>query len=180
MAMIEVEKRALLNEIKYNELTSFLESKAKSLGEDDKDVSYFIYEDKLLKVVHNISHGNAKVSLKNKRLGDGASSKEVEVYFDQNSYSDLKSILKSVCVPKQIIEGVQKRKNFFYKDCTISLKWSKDWGYHIEVERTTEDESEIGALELSIHAVEKDFDIHYLTDEETRELQRNIEVKAKT
>ena len=59
--MFEIEFRSVFDEKKYNELKSFLETKAESSEEDDKDCYYYIFKDKLVKLVNNISKGSAKI-----------------------------------------------------------------------------------------------------------------------
>jgi adenylate cyclase class IV len=177
--MIEIEKRGLLIKEKYDELLAFLNEHAKSLGEDDKDVVYYIYDDKLLKVVNNLSKGNAKVSLKMNKLGDGIATKEIDVLFDQKDFSSIKEIFDTTSQAKQIIEGNQKRKNFMYKECEIAVKWSKDYGYHFEIEKVTDDEKNIDVLEKEINSVIDELDLISMTNDEIKEFQRKIEESAK-
>lgn len=44
---IEIEMRAMFDKNKYEELKSFLDSNAVDLGQDDKDVYFYIFPDKL-------------------------------------------------------------------------------------------------------------------------------------
>lgn len=177
--MIEIEKRGLLTKEKYDELLAFLNGHAKSLGEDDKDVVYYIYDDKLLKVVNNISKGNAKVSLKMNKLGDSVATKEIEVSFGQSDYIKMKKILDIVASAPKIIEGTQKRKNFMYNDCEIAVKWSKDYGYHFEIEKVTDDEKNIDVLEKEINSVIDELGLVSMTNDEIKEFQRKIEEGSK-
>ncbi len=176
--MIEIEKRGLLSLEKYNELLSFLDKSAESLGEDDKDVVYYIYPDKLLKVVHNLSKKNAKVSLKMNKLGDGASTLETEVVFISEDFKNMKYILDVVGQAPQTIEGNQKRRNYIYKDCEIAVKWSKDYGYHFEIEKVTENKNNIEKMEKEIESIAEDLDVVLMTNEEIKQLQIKIESEA--
>lgn len=177
--MIEIEKRGLLTIEKYQEVLSFLDQHAESLGEDDKDVVYYIYDDKLLKVVNNISKKNAKVSLKMNKLGDGVSTLETEVVFSSEDFSKMKYILDTVGQAKQIIRGEQKRKNYKYKECEIAMKWSKDYGYHFEIEKVTENEQDVNTLEKEINLVMEGLGLISMTNDEIKEFQRKIEESAK-
>ena len=177
--MIEIEKRGLLTEEKYNQLLSFLDTRAEGLGEDNKDVVYYIYDDKLLKVVNNLSKNNAKVSLKMNKLGDSTSTREIEAVFNQQDYSKMKEILDIVAHAPQAIEGSQKRKNFMYKGCEIAVKWSKDWGHHFEIEKVTENELEVAVLEQELERVIRELDVTAMTNEEIQEFQKKIEAAAK-
>lgn len=176
--MIEIEKRGLLSLEKYNELLSFLDKSAESLGEDDKDVVYYIYPDKLLKVVHNLSKKNAKISLKMNKLGDGSSTLETEIVFSSEDFKNMKYILDVIGQAPQVIEGTQKRKNYIYKECEIAVKWSKDYGYHFEIEKVTEDKDTIEKIEKEIESVSEDLGVVTMTNEEIKQLQIKIESEA--
>lgn len=177
--MIEIEKRGLLTKEGYEDILSYLNENAESLGEDNKDVVYYIYDDKLLKVVNNLSKGNAKVSLKLNKLGDSVASKEIEAVFDQKDYSRMKEILGIVAGAPKVIEGTQKRKNFMYKGCEIALKWSKDYQYHFEIEKMTEAEGDVPQLEEEINVVLDELQLTAMTNDEIKEFQRKIEEGAK-
>lgn len=176
--MIEIEKRGLLTLEKYNELLSFLDKNAESLGEDDKDVVYYIYSNKLLKVVNNLSKKNAKVSLKMNKLGDGASTFETEVVFSSDDFEKMKYIFDIVGQSPQTIEGGQKRKNYFYQGCEIAMKWSKDYGYHFEIEKVTENKEDVIRMEQDISNVANELGLSPMTDEEIKNFQRKIESEA--
>lgn len=178
--MIEIEKRGLLTEEKYLEVKAFLHNNAEDLGEDDKDVLYYIYDDKLMKIVNNLSHGNAKISLKMNKLGDGIATKEIEVSFDSKKFSDMEEIVNVIASPKQVIKGLQKRHNFLYEECEIAMKWSKDYGYHFEIEIITDKEEEVEILEKKIDITGQKLGITFMSNEEIREFQRNVEQQAKS
>ncbi len=177
--MIEIEKRALLTEEKYNETLAFLVSNGEDLGADDKDVVYYIYDDKLLKLVHNMSKGNAKVSLKMNKLGDAVAVEEYEIPFEQDKFTEMKMIFGAIVSPKQIIEGKQLRRNFSYKGCEIAMKWSKDYGYHIEIEIVTEDKDKVEVFEATLDTVLLELGIIAMSNDEIKEYQRKVEEGAK-
>jgi len=79
---IEVEFRSMFSEKKYNDIKIFLEKNAKDLSEDNKDVYFFILQDKLVKVVNNISKKNAKIVLKLNKIGKGSDFEETEILID--------------------------------------------------------------------------------------------------
>ena len=128
--MFEVEKRGILTKRGYDKLLSFLKKYGKSLGDDDKYVVYYIYSDKLLKAVDNASKGNAKISLKMNKIGNGSVFPETEIFFHREDFTKIKFILDTIVTPEKVMTGVQKRQNFIYKDCEFAIKWSKYWGYH--------------------------------------------------
>jgi adenylate cyclase class IV len=177
--MIEVEERGLLTEEKYNELLAFLDKHAESLGEDDKDVVYYIYDDKLLKVVNNISKKNAKVSLKMNKLGDGVATLENEVTFSADDFSKMKDILDTIANPNQIIEGRQKRKNYKYKECEIAVKWSKDYKYHFEIEKILESEVGVNSAENELDVLVEELGLVSMKNDELKQFQQKVQDNAK-
>ena len=94
--MYEIEHRAVLTEPQYDSLKKALAAQAEGLGTDDKEVSYFIFPDKLLKVVNNLSKGTAVLSLKLTALGQGSAFKELEVPFAPEQYATLNAICKEI------------------------------------------------------------------------------------
>lgn len=173
--MIEIEKRGLLSEEQYNEVTLFLNSHAESLEDDDKDLVYYIYDDKLLKVVQNISKRTAKVSLKMNTLGGGPAAQETEVFFNFDDFSNIKYIFDTIGNHRQVITGVQKRKNFLYKGCEIAVKWSNDYGYHFEIEKLTDTKENIKNIEEEIEVLAQELKLTLLSEAELQEFQRKVE-----
>lgn len=164
--MYEIEHRALLTEESYKTLSDRLANEATLLGTDDKEVSYYIFHDKLLKVVRNISKGTGKLSLKLNTLGAGSSFQEFEVPFPEDSFETMKSICTSISSPEQVITGTQKRTNYEYRGVEIALKWSEDWGYHAEFEIMINDLSEKEAADILITEIAKALSISLMTEEE--------------
>ena len=136
--MLEIEFRSIFNQEKYNELKVFLDERAENLGEDNKDCYYYIFKDKLVKLVDNISQNSAKISLKLNKIGDGPAFPELELYFSQDQFKTAKTILENVMAPDKVMNGLQKRNNYKYKGCQIALKHSDAWGYHLEIEKVIE------------------------------------------
>jgi len=61
---IEIELRSVFDEKKHNKLKKFLDKNAEDLGEDNKDVFFFLLPDKITKAVHNVSQKTAKIVIK--------------------------------------------------------------------------------------------------------------------
>lgn len=131
---IEIEMRARFNREKYKELEKFLKNNAVDLGKDDKDVCFYIMEDKLLKVSDNKSRGDAKITLKLNRIGKGSHFEEIEFPIDKNDSEKAKKLFDHLDCFKYCVRSFQKRHNFLYKGVEIALKYSKNWGYHLELE----------------------------------------------
>lgn len=178
--MYEIEHRAVLTEEAYNRLAEKLASEAALLGADDKEVSYYIFPDKLLKVVRNISKGTAKLSLKLTTLGAGSSFQEFEVPFPEDSFETMKSICENISTPDQVISGTQKRTNYEYKGVEIALKWSEDWGYHAEFEVMISDLSEKESTDARIREAAAALAVPLMTEEEVAAFSAEVRAKKKS
>lgn len=178
--MYEIEHRAVLTEAAYKELSEKLTREAKLLGSDDKAVSYYIFPDKLLKVVRNISKGTAKISLKLTALGTGSSFQEFEVPFPEESFETMKNICESISAPDQVISGTQKRTNYEFQGVEIALKWSEDWGYHAEFEIMVSDLSEKESADARIREAATTLSVPLMTEEEVAAFSAEVRTKKKT
>ena len=176
--MLEIEKRGFLTEKQYNNLLDFLDKNGESLGADDKDVVYYIYPDKLLKAVHNISKGDAKISLKMNKIGAGSVFPETEVFFPEDDFDKIKLIIEKIAKPDKVMSGIQKRKNFMYKGCDFAIKWSKEWDYHFEIEILVKDKDEVDDAEEKLEAIAKELGIKILTENELKEFTKKAEKSA--
>ncbi|MDD2657243.1 MAG: CYTH domain-containing protein [Candidatus Pacebacteria bacterium] len=177
--MYEIEYRAVLTEGAYKELTERLANEATLLGTDDKEVSYYIFPDKLLKVVRNISKGTGKISLKLTALGAGSSFQEFEVPFPEESFETMKNICENISTPDQVISGTQKRTNYEHKGVEIALKWSEDWGYHVEFEIMVSDLSEKEAADARIRDAAEALSVPLMTEEEVAAFSAKVRAKKK-
>ncbi len=173
--MIELEFRSMFSKEKYDSLKAFLNEKAECLGQDDKACAYFIFPDRLLKVVHNISKGDAKVSLKLNRIGEGAAFDEMEFHFAEEDFELAKKLFGNLQLNVKYLEESQQRINYIYKDYEIALKYGKTWGYHLEIEKMIADLGEQEQAEQDIRAVSDELGITLMTDEELTRFVRKIE-----
>jgi len=132
---IEIEFRARFNADKYKELKKLLDARAKNLGEDDKDVYFFIFPDKLLKVVNNVSKKNAGIVLKLNKIGKGSAFEEIVVPIEQKYITEAVRIFTKMKLTDNSMRSFQKRQNYFYKGAELALKYSDVWGHHLELEK---------------------------------------------
>ena len=176
--MFEVEFRAKFNKEKYEELKYYLDVHAKNLGEDNKDCYYYIFQNKLLKIVNNLSRKTAKISLKLNRIGEGAIFPETEVFFSPNDFSMMRHLIDNLGLPVKVMHGPQKRVNFEYRGCEIGLKWSEAWGYHMEIEQVIATPNERDKAEKQIREVADELDVKLMSEEELKEFTREAESKV--
>jgi len=179
MSQYEIEFRSMFSKEKYDQLQAFLSANAQDLGQDDKDVYFFILPNKLLKVVSNISKNSAKLVLKLNKIGEGSSFKEIEIPFNPQEFESLASIFKELGFNKAM-RSFQKRHNYNYKGVEIALKYSEDWGYHSELEIVVSSEDKIKDCEEKILFVANELGIRIMSDQELKEFtQKKEEEKIK-
>jgi len=175
----EIEFRSRFNKSTYTRLKSFLEKNAKDLGEDDKNVYFFILPDKLLKLVNNISKKSAEIVLKLNKIGRGSDFQELTAKIPPEEINTLLRILKNLDIYSSIIESFQKRHNYLYKNVEIALKYSKEWGYHAELEIVVNNLKTKNEAEDKIKLIADELKIKLMTDEELKEFTKKAEKKAK-
>lgn len=170
-SQIEVELRSMFDEGKYKEIGDFLNVKAKDLGEDDKDVYFFILPDKLVKVVNNVSKKNAKIVLKLNKIGKGSDFEEIEIPINQEYIEKAVKLFTGLGFA-EIQHAYQKRHNYSYKGVELALKYSDAWGYHLELEKIVGDKNDVSEAENQIRNVASEFGIHVMTDKELAEFTK--------
>lgn|GEM_PF-3416252 len=162
----------------------FLDERGEFLGEDDKEVIYYILPDRLLKLVNNTSKGTAKISLKLSRIGDGAAFPETELYFPPEQFETAHHLIENLGLPAKIMSGPQKRLNYQYKDCEIALKYSDIWEWHMEIEQMIEKKEDQLKAEAHIRDVAQELGVQLMTEDElkkfTQEAEKNIEACQQT
>lgn len=175
---IEIEHRSRFNEDKYIELQKFLDINAQNLGEDDKDVFFFLFPDKLLKTVNNISKGTAKIVLKLNKIGKGSDFEEIEIPINKADFDNATKLFIALQTG-EYMRSFQKRHNYIYKDVELALKWSEAWGHHLELEIVVGDISQKDNAEKRIAAVAEELGIHIMTDKELLEFTQAAELEYK-
>jgi len=171
---IEVEYRAKFSKAKYDKLLKFLLKKAKDLGADDKRVWFFCLPDKLLKVTHNISLKSGKITLKLTKIGKGSHFEEIEFPIGEESVEPAIKLFTNLGY-KYLFEPVILRHNFSYKGVELALKYSKTWGYHLELEIEIASLAQKGRAEEKIFKVAGELGVKLMSEEELWTFTQNIE-----
>lgn len=171
---IELEYRARFSKKKYNALLKFLYSHAKDLGADDKRVWFFVMSDKLLKVTHDISSKSGKITLKLTKIGKGSHFEEIEFPISEKSIESAIKLFTSLG-HKYIFEPKILRHNFSYKGVEVALKYSKTWGYHLELEIMISSLSQKGRAGEKIFSVAEELGVSIMSEEELWKFTQNIE-----
>lgn len=176
---IEIEFRARFGKGKYKSLKRFLNTHARKLGRDGKDVFFFMFPNKLLKVVNNVSRKTAKISLKLNKIGKGSDFEEIEVPINQRDFEKTAQMFLTMFGVKNSMRSFQRRHNYLYKGVEIALKWSAVWGYHMELEVVVNDKERQSLAERKIREVANKLGVKIMTDGELKKFTREAEKKYK-
>ena len=176
---IEIELRSVFDEKKYNELKDFLDKSAQDLGEDDKDVYFFLLPDKITKVTHNVSKKTAKIVIKLNRIGRGSSDfEEIEIPINPADFDKAVKLFSALPFD-QIQNSYQKRHNYLLEGVEIALKWTESWGYHMELEIVIDDKSKKEEAEDSIRKVAEKLDVQIMSGDELKGFTQKIDENYK-
>ena len=176
---IEIELRAMFDEEKFASLKNYLDKNAEYLGQDDKDVHFYIFPDKLLKVTDNISKESAKLSLKLNRIGQGTDFEEIEFPIARADVEKAVKMFDSLEMTDNVIYSFQSRHNYVFKGVELALKYSSEWKHHLELEIVVDDESQKEAAEKKINKVAKELGVKIMSEEELKEFVKKVEAEKK-
>lgn len=175
---IEIELRSMFDETTYLRLKDFFVKNAKDLGEDNKNVFFFLMPDKLLKVVNNISQNTAKIVLKLNKIGQGSDFDETEILIDPKDCDKAVKMFTKLGFT-DIQNTFQERHNYLYKGVELALKYSNTWGYHLELEIVVHDLNDKNIAEQYIKKVADELGIHILSDIELSEFTKKVDIDYK-
>ena len=177
--MIEIEERARFDAATYERVKKQLEALAEEIHADDKEVVYYIYPDKLLKAVHNISEGTCKLSYKSKKVGGGTTVKEEELILPGKHFAGLIIFCDSAYQDAtKRINSPQKRTNYKIGDLEVALKYTNDYGHHLEIDALVANEAAEASAHQKILALSKSLDIKLMTQQDLLDLQKEIEAHS--
>jgi adenylate cyclase class IV len=174
MANIEIEHRALVTEEKYDQLLKFLGKNGQDLGEDDKDVFFFLVPNKICKVVDNVSQKTAKIVLKLNSLGNGNDFEEIEIPIAQSEVDKAVRVFEKLQVG-EMMRSFQKRHNYMYKGVELAVKFSEHWRYHVELEVLVSDIKDKPAAEEKIKKVAEKLELKIMQDDELAKFTTKLE-----
>ena len=176
---IEIELRSVFDRKKHNELKEFLGKNAEDLGEDDKDVFFFLLPDKITKATHNISKKTAKIVIKLNRIGRGTSDfEEIEIPINPSDFDKAVKLFSALPFD-QIQNSYQKRHNYLLDGVEIALKWTESWGYHMELEIVVDDVAKREEAENKIRKVAEKLGVQIMSEEELKDFTKKIDENYK-
>ena len=176
---IEIELRSVFDRKKHNELKEFLDKNAEDLGEDDKDVFFFLLPDKITKATHNVSKKTAKIVIKLNRIGRGTSDfEEIEIPINPSDFDKAVKLFSALPFD-QIQNSYQKRHNYLLDGVEIALKWTESWGYHMELEIVVDNVAKREEAENKIRKVAEKLGVQIMSEEELKDFTKKIDENYK-
>lgn len=174
---IEIEMRAMFDKTKHNELKVFFDKNAEDLGEDNKDVYFFLLPNKFAKVTNNISKKSAKMTLKLNRPGRGSADfEEIEFPIEPVHFDKAVELMRNLPFD-EVQNSYQERHNYLFKGVELALKYTQTWGYHLELEIVVSDKAGQKDAEVKINEVAKELGVHLLSEEELDEITKRIDAE---
>jgi predicted adenylyl cyclase CyaB len=127
---IETEVRSFISSLQYKKLLSFFKKSAKFLGQENQETYYFSGPNDLrIQKTDN----TAKLWLKGGKLHQ-KSREDIVVRCQKDDFENLENLLLKLGY-KPEIKWFRKRNNFLWQGITISLDFTKGYGYIIELEK---------------------------------------------
>ncbi len=171
---IEIEHRALVSEQDFLRLREYLNANAENLGNDNKDTFFYIWPDKVIKVVSNMETGKAKMALKPGRLHKQSHFHESELTIMIHEVEQAKTFCEAL-EPEKIMRAYQFRTNYLFKGVELALKYTESFGFHMELEIMVDDLHKKDAAEQQIQTVAQELGIKLLTDEDLKKVTIELE-----
>ena len=165
VATIEVEIRGVLDENKFQQISLYLKENSSNIIIDNRKTVFFIMPGKTLKVSEYVNKHKAKIALKIGDIVKDKSQTEFELYFTSDQFENAVMIFKNLGFT-DIQYTAQERTDYEYKNCTISLKWSEDWGYHFEIEKVVSDENIISDTRQYLLAIAGELGLTIMNEQE--------------
>ncbi|WP_117214062.1 hypothetical protein [Allorhizocola rhizosphaerae] len=177
---LEIEYRAQLTEAEFATLAKLLGQRGDDLGQDDKHIWFYVLPDKLLKVVHNISHDTGKIVVKTSRIGSGAAFPETELPIAAADVPTAVRLFDALGYTPHMHDAHNERHNWRYRGVEIAMKWSQAWGHHAEFEVVLPDDAgpeEVSQGQAMIASVAAELGVRLMTEEELAEFTRQFEAR---
>jgi predicted adenylyl cyclase CyaB len=133
---VETEIRSFITLLQYKRLTSFFKKSAKFLSLENQETHYFSGSQDLR---IQRTDDTAKLWLKGGKLHQ-KSREDIVVRCQKDDFENLETLLSRLGYNPEI-KWFRKRNNFLWKGITVSLDYTKGYGYIIELEKMGDEKS---------------------------------------
>ena len=108
------------------------------------------------------------------RVSESDSFEEIEFYLDYNQRKQGERLMESFS-PKDIQTVYQFRDNYQYKGIDIAIKYTQSWGFHLELEKIIQNESEKEMAESEIRNLANELGCTIMTTTEVKEYTQKMD-----
>lgn len=130
MKNIEVEIRSFISKTQYQKLKEFFTKKAKLTREENQETHYLSAQEDLRV---QKSDNFCKIWLKAGKIHDDKR-KELEIYFDKKEFNKILELFENIGLKTKII-WLRKRLQYKWQNVSVSLDFTKGYGYILELEK---------------------------------------------
>jgi predicted adenylyl cyclase CyaB len=141
MKNIECEIRSFITKRQYEELLSFFDENAESLGKDEQ-VTYYFSGDADLRIQQNKEY--SKIWLKKGKIHDEAR-EEIEIKCAREDCAKLEQLFLALGYEVET-KWLRTRNSFQWDDINVCLDYTRGYGYIIELEKVSEAKLPSGSL----------------------------------
>jgi adenylate cyclase class IV len=179
--MIEVEKRALLDKESYvSVFDALVQRGAVDKGKKDTETLFFISSDWQMKVQRSVKDHTAKIAWKSEGSNGAEARQEIELPIGYEDTEVASKLLAKLVPQAEQYPTVQQRDDFELDGILVSLKYSDDWGYHIEFDKVVRTKKGVERALEEITTLAQKLDVTLLTpEEETAFVKRKMKEAKK-
>lgn len=138
---IEVEIRSFISESQYHHLLHFFQKNA-VLDKEDEQISYYFDSTQDLRIQKNQFH--SKIWLKKGKLHDDHR-EEIEVIVPKDDFEKLETLFLALGYHVNI-KWFRTRHQFVWNEITVTVDYTKGYGYILELEIMASEETKTSAL----------------------------------
>jgi len=178
MNSIEIELRGFLTpEGKINLEKQLLNNGILGV-EDNRDTTFYIIDRGTLKVAKS-SNGTAKLAFKKGDFVKDDGLVEIEIPIKPEDVEKMNSVLGYLGF-NDIQITQQKRTNYdMGNGIELSVKYSKDWGEHFEIDKVIEDSQDEEKAKAELMDILKEYNLSIATEEEIENLKQRVDGQYK-
>jgi len=121
-----------------------------------------------LKVVNNLSKKTAKIAWKSGAMGEKEVVEGIECRISPNEVGKFVKIFKSTLKKFEYFYTTQKRHDYAINGLIVSVKHSRDWQYHIEIDTNCRDKNEFANALKKINQLAGKLDIKLLDEKQEK------------
>lgn len=167
--MIEVEKKAITDESVNAEVKKRLaQMGAADLGENNTTSYFFLLEKQQLKLQVQDTKKTAKIAWKSGDFDGSSAREEIEVVIPLDQVENSEKLITRLVPDAKIVKTIQKRHDYAVGKLTIAVKWSENWGFHIELDTNVETNEDVAHAQKELAALANELGVTLMSEQEEK------------